>query len=168
MKKFLTINDMHHILRAHQLCMEGFSVLYDDRLSTVWSAPNYCYRCGNMASILEIGPDGHKHFNVFDAAPENERDGPQQQMQLQQQQQQLQMQHQQSNGGQDNGVPNPYMLPQVEYVCFSVFSNVYFGESISLCIQTLLFPPPSQSWRWHCLVKSYENSVFVKFKTLRI
>lgn len=114
-KKFLTINDMHHILRAHQLCMEGFSVLYDDRLSTVWSAPNYCYRCGNMASILEIGPDGHKHFNVFDAAPENERDGPQQQMQYQQQQQQLQMQHQQNLGGPDNGMPNPYILPQVEY-----------------------------------------------------
>jgi hypothetical protein len=76
-----------------------------------------------MASILEIGPDGHKHFNVFDAAPENERDGPQQQMQLQQQQQQLQMQHQQNNGGQDNGMANPYMLPQVEYVCFSFFSS---------------------------------------------
>jgi serine/threonine-protein phosphatase PPG1 len=79
-KKFLEINDMVHILRAHQLCMEGFSVLYDDRLSTVWSAPNYCYRCGNMASILEIGPGGEKHFNVFDAAPENERDGPTQQV----------------------------------------------------------------------------------------
>lgn len=35
---------MNHVLRAHQLCMEGYSVLYDDRLSTVWSAPNYCYR----------------------------------------------------------------------------------------------------------------------------
>ncbi|KNE98093.1 hypothetical protein PSTG_08766 [Puccinia striiformis f. sp. tritici PST-78] len=68
-----------------------------------------------MALILEIGPDGHKHFNVFDAAPENERDGPQQQMQLQQRQQQLQMQHQQNNGGQDNGMPNPYVLPQVGY-----------------------------------------------------
>lgn len=80
-KKFLAINNMHHVLRAHQLCMEGFAVLYDDRLSTVWSAPNYCYRCGNMASILEVGPNGEKHFNVFDAAPENERDGPQQQQQ---------------------------------------------------------------------------------------
>lgn len=43
-KKFLEINGMNHVLRAHQLCMEGYSVMYDDRLSTVWSAPNYCYR----------------------------------------------------------------------------------------------------------------------------
>ncbi|TIA73392.1 hypothetical protein E3P92_01647 [Wallemia ichthyophaga] len=75
-KKFLQMNDMQHILRAHQLCMEGYSVLFDDELSTVWSAPNYCYRCGNNASILEVGPNGQRHFNVFEAAPENERDGP--------------------------------------------------------------------------------------------
>lgn len=67
---------MNHILRAHQLCMEGFSVLFDNRLSTVWSAPNYCYRCGNSASILEIGPGESVHFNVFEAAPENQVDGP--------------------------------------------------------------------------------------------
>ena len=43
-KKFLDLNGMTHVLRAHQLCMEGYSVLYNDQLSTVWSAPNYCYR----------------------------------------------------------------------------------------------------------------------------
>lgn len=75
-RKFLEINNMNHILRAHQLCMEGFSVLFDNRLSTVWSAPNYCYRCGNSASILEIGPGESVHFNVFEAAPENQIDGP--------------------------------------------------------------------------------------------
>ncbi|THH06555.1 hypothetical protein EW145_g4003 [Phellinidium pouzarii] len=82
-RKFLNINNMSHILRAHQLCMEGFSVLYDNHLSTVWSAPNYCYRCGNSASILEVGPGGGMHFNVFEAAPENERDGPNQQQTMQ-------------------------------------------------------------------------------------
>ena len=70
---------MSHILRAHQLCMEGYSSLFDKHLSTVWSAPNYCYRCGNSASILEVGLGGSMYFNVFDAAPENERDGPSQQ-----------------------------------------------------------------------------------------
>lgn len=71
-KKFLAVNGMSHILRAHQLCQEGFQVLYDDRLSTVWSAPNYCYRCGNMASVLEVSDTGERFFNVFAAAPEND------------------------------------------------------------------------------------------------
>ena len=71
-KKFLDVNKMTHILRAHQLCQEGYQVLYDDRLSTVWSAPNYCYRCGNMASVLEVSDQGERFFNVFDAAPEND------------------------------------------------------------------------------------------------
>jgi serine/threonine-protein phosphatase PPG1 len=77
--KFLDQNGMSHILRAHQLCMEGYSSLFDKHLSTVWSAPNYCYRCGNSASILEVGPGETMYFNVFEAAPENDRDGPNQQ-----------------------------------------------------------------------------------------
>jgi serine/threonine-protein phosphatase PPG1 len=34
-----------------------------------------------MASILEVSPGGQRYFNVFEAAPENERDGPNQQQQ---------------------------------------------------------------------------------------
>jgi serine/threonine-protein phosphatase PPG1 len=74
--KFLQMNGLMHILRAHQLCMEGYASLFDRHLSTVWSAPNYCYRCGNQASILEVGPGQSMYFNVFSDAPENERDGP--------------------------------------------------------------------------------------------
>jgi serine/threonine-protein phosphatase PPG1 len=75
-KRFCFLNGFEHILRAHQLCMEGYQVLFDEKLSTVWSAPNYCYRCGNLASVLEIGPSPtlKRFFNVFSAAPENERE----------------------------------------------------------------------------------------------
>ena len=50
--------------------------MFNEKLVTVWSAPNYCYRCGNLASILTIRDeaDGGKEFKVYDAAPENARD----------------------------------------------------------------------------------------------
>ncbi|KAJ1960266.1 putative serine/threonine protein phosphatase [Dipsacomyces acuminosporus] len=70
-ERFLYVNGMSHILRAHQLCMEGYLVQFNDRLSTVWSAPNYCYRCGNVASLLNVDPYLQRDFITFDAAPES-------------------------------------------------------------------------------------------------
>ncbi|KAJ3016954.1 putative serine/threonine protein phosphatase [Thoreauomyces humboldtii] len=75
-KKFLEVNGLGHICRAHQLCMEGYQILFDDMLSTVWSAPNYCYRAGNMASVLQIGPDLQRYFNVFGPCPDEDRETP--------------------------------------------------------------------------------------------
>ena len=36
---------------------------------TLFSAPNYCYRCGNQASIMEVADDGGAEFLQFDPAP---------------------------------------------------------------------------------------------------
>lgn len=42
--KFLKENSIDYIVRAHQLIMEGYKIHFDNKLVTIWSAPNYCYR----------------------------------------------------------------------------------------------------------------------------
>mmetsp|Transcript_21021 Transcript_21021/g.45842 ORF Transcript_21021/g.45842 Transcript_21021/m.45842 type:complete len:305 (-) Transcript_21021:393-1307(-) len=69
-------NGLDLIARAHQLVMEGYKTMFDNKLVTVWSAPNYCYRCGNVASVCEVEDENSKRFNIFDAAPPDARRGP--------------------------------------------------------------------------------------------
>lgn len=48
--------------------------MFDESLVTVWSAPNYCYRCGNVASVMEIREGGkvdEASFKIFDAGKSN-------------------------------------------------------------------------------------------------
>jgi serine/threonine-protein phosphatase 4 catalytic subunit len=49
--------------------MEGHKSMFNETLVTVWSAPNYCYRCGNVAAILELDENLEKFFKIFEAAP---------------------------------------------------------------------------------------------------
>ena len=53
--------------------MEGYKTMFDDRLVTVWSAPNYCYRCGNVAAILELDEHLQRNYKILLAAPQDER-----------------------------------------------------------------------------------------------
>jgi diadenosine tetraphosphatase ApaH/serine/threonine PP2A family protein phosphatase len=43
-KIFAHHNAIDLIARAHQLAMEGYKLMFDQTIVTVWSAPNYCYR----------------------------------------------------------------------------------------------------------------------------
>lgn len=62
-------NGLTCIARAHQLVMDGYNWTHDLNCVTMFSAPNYCYRCGNQAAIMEIDEYLNKNFLQFDPAP---------------------------------------------------------------------------------------------------
>jgi len=72
-KKFTTTNDISHMVRSNQLCIDGYQQIFNGKLTTIWGAPNFMNRCGNVASILEIADNLDKSFNTFHAAPASER-----------------------------------------------------------------------------------------------
>ncbi len=74
--QFNSTNKVELIARAHQLVMEGYKYMFNESLVTVWSAPNYCYRCGNVAAILELDEHLSRSFKIFDAAPQETRGVP--------------------------------------------------------------------------------------------
>lgn len=78
-------NGLTLVARAHQLVMEGFNWSQDRNVVTIFSgayhgylrlrphlltcglAPNYCYRCGNQAAIMEI--DEHLKYTLYVSTP---------------------------------------------------------------------------------------------------
>ena len=58
--RLLKDNKLRCIIRAHQCQEDGYKFHYWRSKSkfptvvTIFSAPNYCYRCGNEAGIMEV------------------------------------------------------------------------------------------------------------------
>ena len=75
--EFCDMNGLELVCRAHQLVQEGFKYMFPQQnLVTVWSAPNYCYRCGNVAAILQFDDKLHRNFLLFNEVPESEQSMP--------------------------------------------------------------------------------------------
>lgn len=82
-------NGLTLVARAHQLVMEGYNWSQDRNVVTIFSgergigvkfarhvltpipAPNYCYRCGNQAAIMEI--DEHLKYTLYVSSPQRLR-----------------------------------------------------------------------------------------------
>lgn len=48
-------NDQNsHITYLLLFFLQGYNWCHDRNVVTIFSAPNYCYRCGNQAAIMEL------------------------------------------------------------------------------------------------------------------
>lgn len=47
--------------------MEGYNWSHNRNVVTIFSAPNYCYRCGNQAGIMEL--DDSLNFSFLQVQP---------------------------------------------------------------------------------------------------
>jgi len=74
--QFLYANSLELIARSHQLAMEGYKYFFNRLLVTVWSAPNYCYRCGNDAAIMTVKTTAELDFVQFKPCPNDLRTVP--------------------------------------------------------------------------------------------
>ena len=66
-EEFLHNNNLKLIVRGHQLMMKGYCWHHNNQLCTVFSAPNYCYRWGNIGAIMEINE--YLNYNFLQYGP---------------------------------------------------------------------------------------------------
>jgi len=48
---------------------QGYNWSHEKNVVTVFSAPNYCYRCGNEAGMMEVDDYDAYKFNKFSPNP---------------------------------------------------------------------------------------------------
>ena len=70
-QEFLYLNNLKFVSRAHQLVMRGYNWCHNKQVLSIFSAPNYCYRCGNEAAIIEIEDENNFNFKTYSAAPKD-------------------------------------------------------------------------------------------------
>ena len=67
--EFCQKNGLTMISRAHQCTATGYAWCHNQKVCTIFSAPNYCYRCANEAAFMEVDENMKTSFYRFDPAP---------------------------------------------------------------------------------------------------
>ena len=55
--RFLKNNNLELLCRAHQLVSDGYKFNDNNKIVTVFSAPNYCGNCGNDGAVMKKSED---------------------------------------------------------------------------------------------------------------
>lgn len=67
--RFLKDNGLDLLIRSHEVKMEGYEVEADNKLITIFSAPNYCDSMGNKGAFIRFDKTLVPKFTKFTAVP---------------------------------------------------------------------------------------------------
>jgi diadenosine tetraphosphatase ApaH/serine/threonine PP2A family protein phosphatase len=74
--EFCRNNRIDLITRAHELAIAGFQYACQEKVLTVWSAPNYGYVYQNVGSLLKLSDTLERNLVVFEARSGDKRKKP--------------------------------------------------------------------------------------------
>lgn len=77
--EFCHNNGISLITRSHQLVFGGYEYLFNKKLVTIWSAPNYMQRSRNKATVLRYDPSKANEYELifFESGPNEKKRYPQ-------------------------------------------------------------------------------------------
>ncbi|EME28390.1 protein phosphatase [Galdieria sulphuraria] len=67
--RFLDANQIALLVRSHEMKEQGYEVEADNRLITVFSAPNYCDQMGNLGAYIRFSSTLEPQFYTFAQVP---------------------------------------------------------------------------------------------------
>ena len=62
---FMEVNEIQLVCRAHQVVNSGYKCFHNNKLVTIFSAPNYCGEVGNNGAIMYIDSDLGCSFTIL-------------------------------------------------------------------------------------------------------
>ena len=68
-ERFLKENNLKHIVRSHQMTMEGYDYAYghdNDMCISVFSTANYCEEFDNKGAVMHVDSDMNLSFTIFE------------------------------------------------------------------------------------------------------
>ena len=65
--KFLDDNNLDLLVRSHQMKQEGYEMVQDNRVITIFSAPKYCDQMTNKGAYIIFEKDLKPNFKIFEA-----------------------------------------------------------------------------------------------------
>jgi serine/threonine-protein phosphatase 5 len=66
---FLEKNNLHLVVRSHEVKDEGYVIEHEGKCITVFSAPNYCDQMGNLGAFIRFRSDMDPQFTQFSSVP---------------------------------------------------------------------------------------------------